>query len=224
MQGLERLSARLRGGEGGEHGRAGGGGGDKHGVSDDTGQRGGGDAERGGSKGGGDKASRAARPVQDSDSDSDSGRLAPRLPPAACRAGVSGDAAARWIDAAKRADRPALESILAAAGSDVVHATARGIGHTALHWCAAKGEVRVMEWLLSVGAAVNATNASDATALHTAAGHGQAFAVSLLLRSGVDTALRDDDGRTASEVAAGRGRADLARQIEAAAAEGAEHA
>lgn len=81
-----------------------------------------------------------------------------------------------------------------------------------------------MEWLLSVGAVVNATNASDATALHTAAGHGQAFAVSLLLRSGVDTALRDDDGRTASEVAAGRGRADLARQIEAAAAEGAEHA
>ena len=44
------------------------------------------------------------------------------------------------------------------------------------------------------------------------------------LGSSIRLTLRDDDGRTASEVAAGRGRADLARQIEAAAAEGAEHA
>lgn len=104
-----------------------------------------------------------------------------------------------WIEAAKRGDRAEMEAILAQEGPSVVHykvyfavavprsscarfsvlptphvsMKARGIGHTAMHWCASRGEVQLMVWLLSLGAEVNARNTSEATPLHTAAGNGQ---------------------------------------------------
>jgi len=151
-------------------------------------------------------------------------RRAPRVAPSAAAAPAvarspaqcptDGDVGVRWIEAAKAADVAQMEKLLAQSGPELVHHKARGIGHTALHWAAARGEVRLMEWLLSVGAQPNALNTSEATPLHTAAANGQAFAVGLLLSSGVDPAIANDDGETAAQVAVGRARPDLARQIQ----------
>jgi len=118
-----------------------------------------------------------------------------------------------WIEAAKRGDRAEMEAILAQEGPSVVHYKARGIGHTAMHWCASRGEVQLMVWLLSLGAEVNARNTSEATPLHTAAGNGQAMSVEFLLARGADRALKNDDGATAADLAKRKGREDLARAI-----------
>ena len=66
-----------------------------------------------------------------------------------------------------------MEAVLAHEGAEIVHHKARGIGHTAMHWCGSRGEVQIMVWLLSLGADVNARNTSEATPLHAAAGNGQ---------------------------------------------------
>jgi tetratricopeptide (TPR) repeat protein len=129
-------------------------------------------------------------------------------------AGRGGDAGARWTEAAKAADVETLSALLGEFGGELVRHKTRGIGHTALHWAAARGEIRLMEWLFSVGADGDARNTSDATPLHAAAANGQAYAVGLLLARKVDAAARNEDGQTAAQVAAERGRPDLARQIE----------
>ena len=67
-----------------------------------------------------------------------------------------------------------MESLLEQEGAPIVKYKARGIGHTALHWAAARGDQQIMEWLLSLGADIDARNTSEATPLHTAAGNGQA--------------------------------------------------
>ena len=56
-----------------------------------------------------------------------------------------------------------------------------GIGHTAIHWCAAKGHMNCMNWLLQQGADINSLNAEDSTALHAAAANGQECVVRFLL-------------------------------------------
>ena len=48
-----------------------------------------------------------------------------------------------------------------------------GIGHTALHWCSAKGYMECLQWLLQQGADVNSINAEYSTPLHAAAANGQ---------------------------------------------------
>lgn len=120
----------------------------------------------------------------------------------------------QWIEAAKRGDRSEMEELLREGGDELVHYKARGIGHTALHWAAARGECPLMRWLLSLGAQVNARNTSEATPLHSAAAQGQAFALSLLLASGADTSLLNDDGVSAAQLATSKSRPDLAREIE----------
>ena len=56
-----------------------------------------------------------------------------------------------------------------------------GIGHTAIHWCAAKGHMNCMDWLLQQGGDINSLNAEDSTALHAAAANGQECVVRFLL-------------------------------------------
>jgi hypothetical protein len=86
----------------------------------------------------------------------------------------------------------------------------------ALHWCAAKGHVRCLEWLLQQGALQVSTllNQADATALHTAAEHGQAACAQLLvLRGGADVQQLDGLGQSAVQAAAGVGHTALAQQL-----------
>ena len=56
-----------------------------------------------------------------------------------------------------------------------------GIGHSALHWCAAKGYLECLQWLLKQGADINTLNAEDSTLLHAAAANGQESTVQYLL-------------------------------------------
>ena len=91
-------------------------------------------------------------------------------------------------------------------------------GNTALHWAACAGDTKLMAWLASAGADVDARNNSEATALHAAAGNGQAYAVEWLLANGADATAVNDDGETAAQYATRKARPDLARIIQAAAA------
>lgn len=86
----------------------------------------------------------------------------------------------------------------------------------ALHWCAAKGHVQCMEWLLQTGAlqVSSLLNQADATALHTAAEHGQAVAAQLLVvRAAADVQQLDGLGQSAVQAAAGAGHQALAQQL-----------
>lgn len=119
----------------------------------------------------------------------------------------------QWIEHAKRGDRPAMEALLAQDES-LVSYKARGIGHTAMHWAASSGDRQMMQWLLSLGADVNARNTSDATPLHTAAASGQAFALEWLLAHGADGTLKNDDDLTPAAMAKKKNRPDLATTID----------
>ena len=152
---------------------------------------------------------------------------APAPAPAPAAAAVPKDdrpAAVRWAEAAKRGDRPVLEALIAECAAsaqrpaDLLGLRARGIGHTALHWAACAGDTKLMAWLASAGADVDARNNSEATALHAAAGNGQAYAVEWLLANGADATAVNDDGETAAQYATRKARPDLARIIQAAAA------
>ena len=145
---------------------------------------------------------------------------APPMPegakPAASKpATPAGPAGEQWIKAAKAGQRQEMEALLAEHGADqLVRYKARGIGHTAMHWAAASGELRILEWLLSLGADVNARNTSESTVLHSACSSGQAFSVEWLLKHGADATLKNDDGETPATVATKKGRKDLAAIIE----------
>lgn len=56
-----------------------------------------------------------------------------------------------------------------------------GIGHSAMHWCAAKGYIECLQWLVKQGADINNLNAEDSTPLHAAAANGQESIVLYLL-------------------------------------------
>jgi tetratricopeptide (TPR) repeat protein len=136
-------------------------------------------------------------------------------PAASKPATPAGPAGEQWIKAAKSGQRQEMEALLAEHGADqLVRYKARGIGHTAMHWAAASGELRILEWLLSLGADVNARNTSESTVLHSACSSGQAFSVEWLLKHGADATLKNDDGETPSAVATKKGRKDLAATIE----------
>jgi ankyrin repeat protein len=62
------------------------------------------------------------------------------------------------------------------------------IGHSAMHWCAARGHVECLRLLLESKANVNCRNKGAATPLHAAAQHDQVDCARLLLRHGADLA------------------------------------
>ena len=72
----------------------------------------------------------------------------------------------------------------------------------------------MMQWLVGLGADVNARNSSDATPLHTAAGSGQAMSLEWLLARGADGTLKNDDDLTPAAMAKKKNRPDLAATIE----------
>eukprot|EP00198_Chlamydomonas_reinhardtii_P011679 XP_001701016.1 DnaJ-like protein [Chlamydomonas reinhardtii] len=86
--------------------------------------------------------------------------------------GLKGMPPQEWIAAARGGDVGALCGMLAASPG-LLGARCRGMGHTALHWAAAKGEVEGVEWLLRQGLDVNVRNGDGATPLHAAARNGR---------------------------------------------------
>lgn len=128
---------------------------------------------------------------------------------------ATGPIGQQWVEAAKRGDREAMEELLEENDKDgLVGYHARGIGHTAMHWAASRGERALMDWLKGLGEELNSRNASEATPLHAAASSGQAMSVEWLLTRGADTSLKNDDGKTAADVARSQQRLDIASTIE----------
>ena len=54
-----------------------------------------------------------------------------------------------WLEAAKGGSLGALAAALRTNGALLGH-TQQGIGHTALHWAAAKGQLPAVVWLLTL--------------------------------------------------------------------------
>lgn len=88
------------------------------------------------------------------------------------------------------------------------------IGHSALHWCAAKGYDDLARWLIAQGANVDQPNNADSTALHTAAQNGKQGVLQILIDAGADVSRVDSDGKTARDVALSRGHSALAKLLE----------
>lgn len=70
-------------------------------------------------------------------------------------------------------------------------------GHSALHWCAAKGHAECARWLLRAGAHANMRNHGGATTLHSAANNKQLGLLRVLvLEGGADICAADELGDT----------------------------
>ncbi len=70
-------------------------------------------------------------------------------------------------------------------------------GYTPLHSAACYGNIKTVEWLLELGAAINAQTAdNNSTALHIAAMCGRMELVKLLVGYGADISVMDLDGKT----------------------------
>ncbi|PNH12507.1 DnaJ subfamily B member 11 [Tetrabaena socialis] len=88
-----------------------------------------------------------------------------------------------WMTAARCCDVGSLEGLLAAEPA-LLCSRGSGLGHTALHWCAAKGSVEAVGWLLqqgAEGAAVTVGGAAAAAASGLRAGWGWCSRLSLRL-------------------------------------------
>ncbi|GLI65651.1 hypothetical protein VaNZ11_009251 [Volvox africanus] len=85
-----------------------------------------------------------------------------------------------WMMAARSCDVGALTRLLEQ-DPRLLDCRGTGMGHTALHWCAAKGSVECVGWLLQQGTDVNVRNDDGATPLHAAARNGRLEAVEALL-------------------------------------------
>jgi ankyrin repeat protein len=134
--------------------------------------------------------------------------------PPAADAGTEGR---RWLEAAKAGQLGTLQSMLARAPALWAH-RGPGLGHTALHWAAAHGDVPMLAWLLAQPAAeVNVRNSCGATACHAAAGNDAAEALQALLSAGADISARDESGETPRDVALRLKRATAIAALDAAA-------
>ena len=118
----------------------------------------------------------------------------------------------QWHQAAKLGELDFLKGLLKERSSLLEHRK-KGIGHTALHWACSSGQMATVEWLLGLGAPVDALNALDSTPLHAAAGSGQLMAVERLLKAGADKSIKDEDGETPASLAMLRGHADCAAAL-----------
>jgi hypothetical protein len=111
-----------------------------------------------------------------------------------------------WFDAAKVGDLATMQRLL---GQEPCLLYYRGkgisygfVGHSALHWAAAKGHVAVVKWLIEEQRVnPNVRNNGDGTPLHAAGMGGQHEAGRALCELGIDTTLRNSQGNQARDEA-----------------------
>ena len=122
----------------------------------------------------------------------------------------------RWIDAAKAGHFGTLQSMLPRA-PDLWAYRGPGLGHTALHWAAARNDVPTLMWLLSQrDADLDIRNGVGSTACHAAAGNDAAGALKALLAAGADVSACDDNGESPRDVAARLNRLAVLEILDAA--------
>ena len=79
-------------------------------------------------------------------------------------------------------------------GSLQVNSRREPYGNTPLKIATVRGDLRLVQALLAVGASINAQNEDEMTALHHAAGQRHYDVAAFLLRSGADPNIRDRYG------------------------------
>ncbi|KAJ1479655.1 hypothetical protein T484DRAFT_1958437, partial [Baffinella frigidus] len=94
------------------------------------------------------------------------------------------------------------------------------VGHTALHYCAAKGHVACLRTLLLAGSQVNAKNRGGSSVLHSAAMNDSVECARILIAAGANPRMGDQDGELPEDAGRRRGKiaaADVVRDAVAAA-------
>eukprot|EP01062_Namystynia_karyoxenos_P074129 TRINITY_DN70980_c0_g1_i1.p1 TRINITY_DN70980_c0_g1~~TRINITY_DN70980_c0_g1_i1.p1 ORF type:complete len:513 (+),score=170.85 TRINITY_DN70980_c0_g1_i1:91-1539(+) len=129
-----------------------------------------------------------------------------RYAPGDTTGGVGREVGKRWFDSARYGDFVTMQDLLPL-NAHLIHYRGQGtsygfIGSTALHWAAARGNLKMMRWLLDKGADPSAQNYGGSTPLHSASSNGQVPALELLLAHGANTTLADCCGDLCEEVAA----------------------
>jgi tetratricopeptide (TPR) repeat protein len=103
-----------------------------------------------------------------------------------------------WLEAARKGNMDELKKLLANSPHLLSYQGAGtkygAVGHSAMHWCAARGHVECLRLLLESKANVNCRNKGAATPLHAAAQQDQVDCARLLLRHGADLAATDLGG------------------------------
>lgn len=120
-------------------------------------------------------------------------------------AAAPADDGSRLLDAVKRGDRRAVRTLLRQAPSTVRAADADGT--TALHWAAHRGDLELVEQLLTSGAAASAANRFGVQPIALAAADGHASVITRLLEAGADPNAAVH-GETAVMLASRSGRVD----------------
>jgi ankyrin repeat protein len=114
------------------------------------------------------------------------------------------------IEAVKRHDRPAVNSLLDG-GADVN--AAQGDGATALHFAAEADDLALIEALLDAGASATAANRFNVTPLDLAAGNGDRAAIERLLAAGANVNATSREGQTPLMTAARTGKLDAVEAL-----------
>jgi ankyrin repeat protein len=124
-------------------------------------------------------------------------------------------AESRLLDAVKRRDPKAVESLLKQQAD--ANSTSPD-GGSALAWAVHLGDRRMVEMLLASGAKVTAPNEYGETPLTLACLNGDAPVVEMLLKAGADAKSARWNGETALMIAAGAGSVDAVKMLIAAGA------
>lgn len=111
--------------------------------------------------------------------------------------------------AAYRGDIPAVEKLLAA-NPELIKARSKIFGKTPIHYAAGVGNVDMIRFLLTRGAAANDRDNFGNTPLHEAANYGQNGAAEFLLSSGGDINSKTTIGWTPLHYAAAYAQKDMA--------------
>lgn len=123
--------------------------------------------------------------------------------------------AASLPDAAKRMDRPAVQTLLSQKADPN---TPEPDGTTALHWAARQDDLDTARLLLKAGASAKTANRYGVTPLSLACQNGNGAMVELLLKAGADANGTVPGGETMLMIAARTGRVEAVRALLAAGA------
>ncbi|EFC43681.1 predicted protein [Naegleria gruberi] len=117
------------------------------------------------------------------------------------RIDVSAEIAHEFFVACQESDLDSVKSYIEDKNLNVNTKDLVGYGQTALHYACWNGSLKLVEYLLSKEASVDALNDYKQTPLHEAAFRGHPDIVSLLLKSGADKLCKDHVGETALDYA-----------------------
>jgi len=129
----------------------------------------------------------------------------PRSPPPAHSSVEHLPIEGQWIEHAKNGTLGAMRRLLAIDPALLPTQTGNALGHTALHWAAARNKPEVAKWLIEQGLDANVLNKVGAAPLHSAVAHGCADLVELLAKKGADLTLRNSSDESARDIAEARG-------------------